>query len=110
MSKPHDPRSPPPGPGRCAAALAAGCGEKSEDVTPASPEPFDLALDFYPNPDHAGHLHGAERGYFATPGSTSDPQVPSDPSAPIKQVAAGRADLAISYEPEVLLAREQGLT
>jgi putative hydroxymethylpyrimidine transport system substrate-binding protein len=35
--------------------------------------------------------------------------VPSDPSAPIKQVAAGRADLAISYEPEVLLAREQGL-
>jgi putative hydroxymethylpyrimidine transport system substrate-binding protein len=35
--------------------------------------------------------------------------VPSDPAAPIKQVAAGRADLAISYEPEVLLAREQGL-
>ena len=37
------------------------------------------------------------------------PQVPSDPSAPIKEVAAGRADLAISYEPEVLLARDQGL-
>ena len=35
--------------------------------------------------------------------------VPSDPSAPIKEVASGRADLAISYEPEVLLAREQGL-
>ena len=30
------------------------------------------------------------------------------PSAPIKEVAAGRADLAISYEPEVLLARGQG--
>ena len=37
------------------------------------------------------------------------PRVPSDPAAPIKQVAAGRAELAISYEPEVLLAREQGL-
>ena len=37
------------------------------------------------------------------------PQIPSDPAAPIKQVAAGRADLAISYEPEVLLARDQGL-
>ena len=35
--------------------------------------------------------------------------VPSDPSAPIRQVAAGRADLAISYEPEVLLAQDQGL-
>jgi putative hydroxymethylpyrimidine transport system substrate-binding protein len=37
------------------------------------------------------------------------PQVPSDPSAPIKEVAAGRVDLAISYEPEVLLAQDQGL-
>ena len=37
------------------------------------------------------------------------PQVPSDPSAPIKEVAAGRVDLAVSYEPEVLLARNQGL-
>ena len=35
--------------------------------------------------------------------------MPSDPSAPIKQVAAGHADLAISYEPEVMIAREQGL-
>ena len=37
------------------------------------------------------------------------PQVPSDPSAPIKEVAAGRADLAVSYEPEVLLAQDKGL-
>jgi putative hydroxymethylpyrimidine transport system substrate-binding protein len=35
--------------------------------------------------------------------------VPSDPSAPIREVAAGRVDLAISYEPEVLLAHDQGL-
>ena len=36
-------------------------------------------------------------------------RTPSDPAAPIKQVAAGRVDLAISYEPEVLRARDQGL-
>ena len=35
--------------------------------------------------------------------------MPADPSAPIKQVAAGQVDLAISYEPEVMLARDQGL-
>ncbi len=35
--------------------------------------------------------------------------MPSDPSAPIREVAAGRVDLAISYEPEVLLAHDQGL-
>jgi putative hydroxymethylpyrimidine transport system substrate-binding protein len=72
-------------------------------------EPFDLTLDFYVNPDHAGIYTALDRGYFADAGLDVSPQVPSDPSAPIKQVAAGRADLAISYEPEVVLARDQGL-
>jgi len=92
-----------------AAALAAGCGEKSEDVTPGNPQPFDVALDFYVNADHAGLYQAIDRGYFRDAGLDVRPQVPSDPSAPIKEVAAGRVDLAISYEPEVLLARDQGL-
>ncbi len=91
------------------AALAAGCGEKSEDVTPGNPQPFDIALDFYVNADHAGLYEAIDRGYFRDAGLDVRPQVPSDPSAPIKQVAAGQTDLAISYEPEVALAREQGL-
>ncbi len=92
----------------CAAALA-GCGEKSEPGEPGEPQPFTLALDFYVNPDHAGIYTAIERGYFEQAGLEVEPQVPSDPSAPIRQVAAGRADLAISYEPEVLLARDQDL-
>ena len=48
-------------------------------------------------------------GYFADAGLDVSIQTPSDPAAPIKQVAAGQTDLAISYEPEVLLAHEQGL-
>jgi putative hydroxymethylpyrimidine transport system substrate-binding protein len=91
------------------AALAAGCGEKSEDVTPGDPQPFDVALDFYINADHAGLYEAIDRGYFRDAGLEVHPQIPSDPSAPIKQVATGRVDLAISYEPEVLLARDQGL-
>ncbi len=90
------------------AAIAAGCGEKSEDGQ-ASPEDFDLALDFFINPDHVGLFQGLEAGYFEDAGLNVMPRVPSDPSAPIKQVAAGQADLAISYEPELMLAREQGL-
>ena len=35
-------------------------------------------------------------------------QTPSDPSAPLKLLAAGKVDLAISYEPELLLARDKG--
>jgi len=90
------------------AALAVGCGEKSENVE-AEPEPFDLALDWFPNPDHAGIFTALERGYFDEAGLAVEPRTPSDPSAPIRQVAAGRADLAISYEPEVVLARNEGL-
>ena len=89
-------------------AVGAGCGEKDEEVK-AGAERFDLALDFYVNPDHAGIYTALEQGYFEEAGLDVRPQVPSDPAAPIKQVAAGRVDLAISYEPEVLFARDQGL-
>jgi putative hydroxymethylpyrimidine transport system substrate-binding protein len=92
-----------------ALALLAGCGEREEPGEDGSPQPFDLALDWFPNPDHAGVYAALERGYFEDAGLDVNPQIPSDPSAPIKQVAAGRAELAISYEPEVLLAREEGL-
>ena len=92
-----------------AGAVAAGCGEKDETSSGGATEPFSLALDFYVNPDHAGIYTGLERGFFEQAGLDVQPQVPSDPSAPIKQVAAGSVDLAISYEPEVVLARDQGL-
>jgi putative hydroxymethylpyrimidine transport system substrate-binding protein len=91
-----------------ALALATGCGEKAEHQRGDS-EPLTLALDFYINPDHAGIYTALDRGFFDEAGLEVEPQVPSDPSAPIRQVAAGRADLAISYEPEVLLAQDQGL-
>ncbi len=93
----------------CAAALGTGCGEKSESTTPGQTQVVDLALDFYVNPDHAGIFEALDRGYFRQAGLDVRPQTPSDPSAPIKEVAAGRADLAVSYEPEVLIARDQGL-
>jgi putative hydroxymethylpyrimidine transport system substrate-binding protein len=86
----------------------AACGEKSEDET-AVAQPFSLTLDFYPNPDHTGIYMAQKLGYFAEAGLDLTVQTPSDPAAPIKQVAAGQTDLAISYEPEVVLAREKGL-
>jgi putative hydroxymethylpyrimidine transport system substrate-binding protein len=90
-----------------ALALAA-CGEKSEEVS-AERQSFSLTLDFYPNPDHAGIYMAQKRGYFEEAGLDLSIAAPSDPAAPVKQVAAGRTDLAITYEPEVALAREQGL-
>jgi putative hydroxymethylpyrimidine transport system substrate-binding protein len=90
------------------AILGAGCGEKSEGG-PSTPDQLTLALDFYVNADHAGIYEALDRAYFRDAGLDVKPEVPSDPSAPIKEVAAGRADLAISYEPEVLLAHDEGL-
>jgi putative hydroxymethylpyrimidine transport system substrate-binding protein len=87
----------------------AACGEKSEDTTGTSPEALSLTLDFYPNPDHAGIYMAEKLGYFDDAGLDVSINTPADPAAPIKLLAAGKTDLAISYEPEVLLAHEQGL-
>jgi putative hydroxymethylpyrimidine transport system substrate-binding protein len=88
---------------------ACGSGDDATTGSASNPEPFTLDLDWYVNPDHAGIYSALDRGFFRQVGLDVQPQVPSDPSAPIKEVAAGRADLAVSYEPEVLLARNQGL-
>jgi putative hydroxymethylpyrimidine transport system substrate-binding protein len=92
-----------------ALALGAGCGERTETTTTGGLQPFSLALDWVVNPDHAGIYEALQGGYFKQAGLDVSPEVPSDPSAPIREVAAGRVDLAISYEPEVLLAHDQGL-
>jgi len=92
-------------------ALALGlaaCGEKSEDVT-GEAQPLSLTLDFYPNPDHAGIYMAQKLGYFKEAGLDVSIHTPAEPAAPIKLLAAGRTDLAISYEPEVLLAADKGL-
>jgi putative hydroxymethylpyrimidine transport system substrate-binding protein len=91
------------------AALAlAACGTK-QDVTAASnAKPFTLALDFFPNADHAAIYSAIAHGDFRAVGLDVRPEVPSDPSAPLKLLAAGTVDMAISYEPELLLARDQG--
>jgi putative hydroxymethylpyrimidine transport system substrate-binding protein len=87
----------------------AACGERTEPTAGArSTERVDLVLDFFPNADHAGLYAAIGTGEFKTAGLDVKPRTPSDPAAPLKLVAAGRADLAISYEPELLLARAKG--
>ncbi len=90
------------------AMAVTACGTKSDEVTPVRDQ-VSVAMDWYPNPDHAGFLVSRQQGYFEDAGLEVSLDSPTDPSLPIKLVAAGKADLALSYEPEVLLAREQGL-
>jgi len=91
------------------ALVVAGCGERKEHVGPGKTQQLQLMLDFLPNADHAGIYAAQANGRFRDVGLDVKIRTPSDPAAPLRQVAAGRVDLAISYEPEVLRARDRGL-
>ncbi|HEY3828658.1 MAG TPA: ABC transporter substrate-binding protein [Solirubrobacteraceae bacterium] len=92
----------------CALALAA-CGTKQEVTSAPGVKPFPVMLDFFPNADHAALYSAIAQGDFRAVGLDVQPQTPAEPSDPLKLLAAGRVDMAISYEPELLLARDQGL-
>jgi putative hydroxymethylpyrimidine transport system substrate-binding protein len=87
----------------------AGCGEKHDALAPSGSKQVSLMLDYFPNADHAGIYAAQAAGDFEQAGLKVDIRQPSDPAAPIKQVAAGRVDVAISYPPELLRARDEGL-
>jgi putative hydroxymethylpyrimidine transport system substrate-binding protein len=91
-----------------ALALTA-CGERKERTGPSKTQQLQLMLDFLPNADHAGIYAAQANGHFRDVGLDVKIRTPSDPAAPLRQVAAGRVDLAVSYEPEVLRARDRGL-
>ncbi len=91
----------------CAVTVAAS-GEKTESTGAPQRESVRVMLDFFPNADHAGLYAAQGTGAFRKAGLDVSLQAPSDPSAPLKLLAAGKVDLAISYEPELLLARDKG--
>jgi putative hydroxymethylpyrimidine transport system substrate-binding protein len=90
------------------AALAAGCGEKHDVVATKGAQSLSLMLDYYPNADHVGIYQAQAEGDFSRAGLKVAIQQPGDTTAPLKLLAAGKVDVAISYEPELLLARDKG--
>jgi putative hydroxymethylpyrimidine transport system substrate-binding protein len=92
----------------CAAVIVAGCGERHEVTKAGRPAPVSVMLDFFPNADHAGLYAALGNGAFARQGLAVTVRTPGKPSDPLALLAAGKVDLAISYEPELLLARDKG--
>jgi putative hydroxymethylpyrimidine transport system substrate-binding protein len=93
-----------------AALVLAACGERTEPTASAGGSTrVNVMLDYLPNVDHAGLYAAQGEGLFTKAKLDVRLQTPSDPSAPLKLLAAGKADIAISYEPDLLLARRQGL-
>lgn len=89
------------------AAIAAPHGAAKSEAAPL--HHLTLWLDWYPNSDHAGIYVALAKGYYAQEGLRVSAQVPSGAADAIKLVAHGSGDIGISYEPSVLLARQQGI-
>lgn len=91
-----------------ALALTA-CGTEQDVISASTIKPFSVMLDWFPNADHAALYSAIAHGDFRAVGLDVKPVVPSETAEPLKLLAAGKVDMAISYEPQLLLARDQGL-
>lgn len=98
-----------------AAALLAGvggCGESGETGTvklpPLEPRELDITLDGYPSAQNVGILMAEQRGYFDELGLDVWVRTPGSRLSPLRYVAEGEVALAVSHEPQVVLAREKG--
>jgi putative hydroxymethylpyrimidine transport system substrate-binding protein len=72
-------------------------------------ERLTVLLDWFVNPDHAPLIVAQQRGFFREADLEVELVAPADPNDPPKLVAAGQADLAVSYQPQLHLQAAQGL-
>jgi len=68
-----------------------------------------LLLDWFVNPDHGPLIVAQQKGYFAEQDLEVEMQEPADPSMPPKLVAAGKVDMAVSYQPQLHVQVDEGL-
>ena len=82
-------------------ALFAGAASAADKLT--------LILDWFINPNHGPIIVAEENGYFDALDLDVEIIAPADPSDPPKLVAAGKADLAVSYQAQLHLQVHEGL-
>ncbi|MEQ9640858.1 MAG: ABC transporter substrate-binding protein [Alphaproteobacteria bacterium] len=75
----------------------------------AAADKLTVILDWFVNPDHGPLIVAQEQGFFAAQGLEVELIAPADPNDPPKLVAAGKADLAVSYQPQLHIQVDQGL-
>jgi putative hydroxymethylpyrimidine transport system substrate-binding protein len=75
----------------------------------AAGEKLKLMLDWFPNVDHLPLYVAKEKGFFAENGIEVEIISPSDTSDALKLAASGYVDLAVSYQPQTLIAADQGI-
>lgn len=88
----------------CASSDTATEGENGKSLKKVS-----IMLDWYPNAVHSGIYNAMEKGYFEDQGIDVDVKMPAETNDPLKLVAAGRTDLALTYQPQVVLSRSENI-
>lgn len=77
--------------------------------TAIADEKITLLLDWFINPDHGPVIIANEKGIFKEEGLEVEIISPANPADPPKLVAAGKADIAISYQPQLHMQVHEGL-
>ena len=72
-------------------------------------EKLTVILDWFVNPDHATLIVAQQKGFFAEAGLEVELIEPADPNDPPKLVAAGKAEIAVSYQPQLHMQAAAGL-
>ena len=94
-------------------SLLAGCGgSAASEKTAESGElrELDVVLDWYPNALHAFLYEAIDKGYYAEEGLKVNIRFPSNTNDALSLVAAGKADIGLYYQHDVIQARaEQGV-
>ena len=90
-------------------ALVAGIMLAGTIAPAAATDKITLLLDWFVNPDHGPIIIAEQKGYFKDASLEVEVIAPADPADPPKLVAAGRAELAISYQPQLHLQVAEGL-
>jgi putative hydroxymethylpyrimidine transport system substrate-binding protein len=75
----------------------------------AQAEKLTLLLDWFLNPDHAPLVVALQKGYFSDAGLEVELIEPADPNDPPKLVAAGKAEVAVTYQPQLHIQAAAGL-
>ncbi|MCM3117451.1 ABC transporter substrate-binding protein [Neobacillus sp. MER 74] len=92
--------------------LFSACGKETAEKNGSSNEKLQkvsLMLDWYPNAVHSFLFVAEDKGYFKEQGLDVDIQMPADTNDPLKLVAANQIDMAMSYQPQVLVARSEDI-
>ena len=87
---------------------ASGSTETAETANAAESgelRELDVVLDWYPNALHAFLYEAIEKGYYAEEGLKVNIRFPSNTNDALSLVAAGKADIGLYYQHDVIQAR-----